>query len=127
MLNQNWFQDKRFVMFEDFAESQSFFDTETKNIYVVSEEYGQKGSNIIQEITPESFEYTPNYNKKFIGIKEKYRVTYTAQVDQTIEATSLEEAKKIAKNGTGEYENQAFESIYLSEIAFITDKDGNEV
>ena len=23
MLNQNWFQDKRFVMFEDFAESQS--------------------------------------------------------------------------------------------------------
>ena len=55
MLNQNWFQDKRFVMFEDFAESQSFFDTETKNIYVVSEEYGQKGSNIIQEITPESF------------------------------------------------------------------------
>ena len=73
MLNQNWFQDKRFVMFEDFAESQSFFDTETKNIYVVSEEYGQKGSNIIQEITPESFEYTPNYNryKKFIGIKKK--------------------------------------------------------
>lgn len=40
MLNQNWFQDKRFVMFEDFAESQSFFDIETKNIYVVSEEYG---------------------------------------------------------------------------------------
>ena len=65
--------------------------------------------------------------KKFIGIKEKYRVTYTAQVDQTIEATSLEEAKKIAKNGTGEYENQAFESIYLSEVAFITDKDGNEL
>ena len=129
MLNQNWFQDERFVMFEDFAESQSFFDTETKNIYVVSEEYGQKGSNIIQEITPESFEYTPNYNryKKLIGIKEKYRVTYTAQVDQTIEATSLEEAKKIAKNGTGEYENQAFESIYLSEVAFITDKDGSEL
>jgi len=129
MLNQNWFQDKRFVMFEGFAESQSFFDTETKNIYVVSEEYGQKGSNIIQEITPESFEYMPNYNryKKFIGIKEKYRATYTAQVDQTIEATSLEEAKKIAKNGTGEYKNQAFESIYLSEVAFITDEDGNEV
>ena len=129
MLNQNWFQDKRFVMFEDFAESQSFFDTETKNIYVVSEEYGQKGSNIIQEITPESFEYTPNYNryKKFIGIKEKYTVTYTAQVDQTIKASSLEEAKEIAKNGTGEYENQTFESIYLSEVAFITDKDANEV
>lgn len=33
----------------------------------------------------------------------------------------------MAKNGTGEYENQAFESIYLSEVAFITDKDGNEV
>lgn len=129
MLNQNWFQNKRFVMFEEYAESQSFFDTETGNIYVVLEEYGQKGSTIVQEITPESFEYTPNYNryKKFMGIKEKYRVTYTAQVNQTIEATSLEEAKKIAKNGTGEYENQAFEGIYLSEVAFITDRDGNEV
>lgn len=50
MLNQNWFQDERFIMFE---------------------EYGQKGSTIIQEITPDSFEHTPNYNryKKFIGIK----------------------------------------------------------
>ena len=64
---------------------------------------------------------------KNITHKEKYTVTYTAQVDQTIEASSLEEAKEIAKNGTGEYENQAFESIYLSEVAFITDKDGNEV
>lgn len=61
MLNQNWFQDKRFVMFEEYAESQSFFDTVTRNIYVVSEEYGQKGSTIVQEITPESFEYAPNY------------------------------------------------------------------
>ena len=129
MLNQNWFQDKKFIMFEDYGESQSFFDTKSGNIYVVSEEYGQKGSTIIQEITSKSFEYTPNYNryKKFMEIKEKYRVTYTAQVDQTIEASSLDEAKEIAKNGAGEYENQAFESIYLSEVAFITDKDGNEV
>ena len=81
MLNQNWFQDEKFVMFEEYAESQSFFDTESRNIYVVSEKYGQKGSTIIQEITPESFEYMPNYNryKKFMGIKEKYSVTYTAQ------------------------------------------------
>lgn len=129
MLNQNWFQDEKFVMFEEYAESQSFFDTESRNIYVVSEEYGQKGSTIIQEITPESFEYMPNYNryKKFMGIKEKYSVTYTAQIERTIEASSLEEAREIAKNGTGEYENQAFESAYLSEVAFITDKNGDEV
>lgn len=60
MLHQNWFMDKRFEMFEEYAESQSFYDTETKNIYVVSEEYGQKGSTIIQEITPGSFEYQSN-------------------------------------------------------------------
>lgn len=30
MLNQNWFQDERFIMFEEYAESQSFFDTENK-------------------------------------------------------------------------------------------------
>lgn len=74
MLHQNWFTDeKRFEMFEDYAESQSFYDTETKNIYVVLEEYGQKGSTIVQEITPESFEYASNiarYNEWKYGWKK---------------------------------------------------------
>ena len=123
------FMNPRYDQYEDYGETQSYYDLRTGIIYVVMEEYGMSGNNIIQEITPDSAKYKANYAryKKAKGIKEKYRVTYTAQVDQTIEATSLEEAKKIAKNGTGEYENQAFENIYLSEVAFITDKDGNEV
>ena len=63
MLQQNWFADSKFEMFEDYGDAQSFYDTETKNIYVVMEEYSQKVSNTIQEITPESEEYAPNYEK----------------------------------------------------------------
>lgn len=63
MLQQNWFADPKFEMFEDYGDVQSFYDTETKNIYVVMEEYGQKGSNTIQEITPDSEEYVANYEK----------------------------------------------------------------
>lgn len=129
ILADNIFMNSRYDQYEDYGKTQSYYDLRTGIIYVVMEEYGMSGSNIIQEITPDSAEYKANYAryKKARGIKEKYRVTYTAQVDQTIEASSLEEVKEIAKNGAGEYENQAFESIYLSEVAFITDKDGNEV
>lgn len=63
MLHQNWFMDKRFEMFEDYGESQSFYDTETKNIYIAFEEYGQKGSTIVQEITPDSNEYGINFDR----------------------------------------------------------------
>ena len=35
MLHQNWFMNPRFEMFEDYGESQSFYDTETGLIYVV--------------------------------------------------------------------------------------------
>lgn len=37
MLNQNWFYDKKFVMFNEYFDTQWFFDTESKSIYVVSE------------------------------------------------------------------------------------------
>lgn len=61
MIHQNWFMDeKRFKMFEEFFDTQTFYDTKTKNIYVVTDEFGQKGSTIIQEITSESSEYLPN-------------------------------------------------------------------
>ena len=56
MLHQNWCMNPRFEMFEDYGESQSFYDTETGVIYVVFEEYGMKGSTIIHEITKESIE-----------------------------------------------------------------------
>lgn len=73
MLQQNWFADSKFEMFEDYGDVQSFYDTETKNIYVVMEEYGQKGSNTIQEITPDSEEYAPNYGKYKEYMKNKYK------------------------------------------------------
>ena len=37
MLNQNWFTSENFVMFCDYTEYQLFYDTESKNIYEVSE------------------------------------------------------------------------------------------
>ena len=73
MLQQNWFADSKFEMFEDYGDVQSFYDTETKNIYVVMEEYGQKGSNTIQEITPDSEEYAPNYGKYKDYMENKYK------------------------------------------------------
>ena len=47
MLHQNWFMNPRFEMFEDYGESQSFYDTETGIIYVVFEEYGIVGLGIM--------------------------------------------------------------------------------
>ena len=73
MLQQNWFSDPKFEMFEDYGDVQSFYDTETKNIYVVMEEYGQKGSNTIQEITPDSEEYASNYEKYKEYMENKYK------------------------------------------------------
>ena len=101
MLHQNWFMNPRFEMFEDYGESQSFYDTETKNIYVVSEEYGQKGSTIVQEITLESFEYAPNIAryKAFKGVT--YNVKLVMSDEYTIEAHSKEEAEQIARDKFG--------------------------
>lgn len=38
MLQQNWFIDKRYVMFEDTCYLQCFFDLETECIYEVKED-----------------------------------------------------------------------------------------
>ena len=80
MLHQNWFMDERFEMFEEYAESQSFYDTETGNIYVVFEEYGMKGSTIIQEITPESMEYAPNIARYNEWKQKEFVVTFSAHI-----------------------------------------------
>ena len=106
MLHQNWFMNPRFEMFEDYGESQSFYDTETGIIYVVFEEYGMKGSTIIQEITPDSTEYKPNYEryKAFKGINHKvitYKVKLVMSDEYTIEAHSKEEAEKLARDKFG--------------------------
>ena len=101
MLHQNWFMNPKFEMFEDYGESQSFYDTETGVIYVVFEEYGMRGSTIIQEITPESMEYAPNFEryKAFKGIT--YKVKLVMSDEYTIEAHSKEEAEQIARDKFG--------------------------
>ena len=88
------FMNSRYDQYEDYGETQSYYDLRTGIIYVVMEEYGMSGNNIIQEITPDSAEYKANYAryKKARGIKEKYRVTYTAQHAQTIQPPSIEDA-----------------------------------
>ena len=101
MLHQNWFMNPRFEMFEDYGESQSFYDTETGIIYVVFEEYGMNGNTVIQEITPESTEYKPNYEryKAFKGIT--YKVKLVMSDEYIIEAHSKEEAEQIARDKFG--------------------------
>ena len=101
MLHQNWFMNPRFEMFEDYGESQSFYDTETGIIYVVFEEYGMRGSTFIQEITPDSAEYKLNHEryKAFKGIT--YKVKLVMSDEYTIEAHSKEEAEQIARDKFG--------------------------
>ena len=101
MLHQNWFMDERFEKFEEYAESESFFDTKNGNIYVVFEEYGMKGSTIIQEITEDSTEYKPNYEryKAFKGIT--YKVKLVMSDEYVVKAHSKEEAEKLARDKFG--------------------------
>ena len=115
MLHQNWFMNPRFEMFEDYGESQSFYDTETGIIYVVFEEYGMKGSTIIQEITEDSTEYKPNYEryKAFKGMT--YKVKLVMSDEYTIEAHSKEEAEKLARDKFG--------NDYLIDVVIITEME----
>ena len=115
MLHQNWFMNPRFEMFEDYGESQSFYDTETGIIYVVFEEYGMKGSTISQEITEDSTEYKPNYEryKAFKGIT--YKVKLVMSDEYIIEAHNKGEAEQIARDKVG--------SDYLIDDVIITEME----
>lgn len=135
MLNQNWFAAKNFVMFCDYTEYQLFYDTETKNIYEVSEGVMDRANTTIREFTPENPEYRrlhcayesflDSSNNASSGI---YTITFAAQVDVRVEADSPKEAKEKAEKMFGEYdETTPFHYTYLSDIVNITDKDRNEV
>ena len=101
MLHQNWFMSPRFEMFEDYGESQSFYDTETGVIYVVFEEYGMKGSTIIHDITEESIEYKPNYERYKAFKGKQYKVSLVMSEVYTITANTPEEAENIAREKFG--------------------------
>ena len=114
MLHQNWFMSPRFEMYEDYGESQSFYDTETGIINVVFEEYGMRGSTIIQESTPDSSEYKPNHEryKAFKGMT--YKVKLVMSDEYTIEAHSKEEAEQIAREKFGN--NYLIDDVIITEM-----------
>ena len=101
MLHQNWFMNPRFEMFEDYGDSQSFFDTETGIIYIVFEEYWQEGSTVIQEITEDSTGYKPNYERYRAFKGKKYKVNLVMSDEYIIEAHSPAEAEEIAREKFG--------------------------
>ena len=101
MLHQNWFMSPRFEMFEDYGESQSFYDLETGIIYIVFEEYGQKGSTVIQEITEDSIEYKPNYERYRAFKGKKYKVSLVMSDEYIVEAHNYAEAEQIARENFG--------------------------
>ena len=114
MLHQNWFMNPRFEMFEDYGESQSFYDTETGVIYVVFEEYGMKESTIIQEITKESTEYKPNYERYKVFKGMTYKVKLVMSDEYNSEAHSKEEAEQIAREKFGN--NYLIDDVIITEM-----------
>ena len=135
MLNQNWFTSENFVMFCDYTEYQLFYDTETKDIYEVSEGVMDRANTTIREFTPENPEYCRLYQayESFLNSSNKvrtgiYSVTFAAQVDVLVEADSPKDAREKAEKMFGEYDEiTPFHYTYLSDIMNVTDKDGNEV
>lgn len=122
-------------MFCDYTEYQLFYDTETKNIYEVSEGVMDRANTTIREFTPENPEYRRLHHayKSFLDSSNNassgiYTVTFAAQVDVIVEANSPKEAREKAKRMVGEYDESAnFHHTSLSDIMNITDKSGNEV
>ncbi len=114
MLHQNWFEDARFEKYEDYGESQSFYDLITKNIYVVFKEYGNNGSTIIQEITEESKEYKPNYERYKAFKGKQYKVSLVMSEVYTITANTPEEAANIAREKFGN--DHLIDEVIVNEI-----------
>ena len=103
MLCQNWFMNPKFEMFEDYGESQSFYDLETGVIYIVIEDTNDSGNTIIKEITEDSIDYKPNYERYKAFKGKKYKVKLVMSEEYTIEADNPSEAEEIARDKFGNY------------------------
>lgn len=101
MLCQNWFMNPKFEMFEDYGESQSFYDLETGVIYVVYGDSNDSGNTFIKEITEDSIDYKPNYERYKAFKGKKYKVKLVMSEEYTIEADNPNEAEEIARAKLG--------------------------
>lgn len=60
MISQNWFSNNNFIMFNEYYETQIFFDTNSDNIYIVAENNDDNTINIT-ELNPSSTNYDKYY------------------------------------------------------------------
>ena len=114
MLCQNWFMNPKFEMFEDYGESQSFYDTETGVIYIVYEDTNGSGNTIIKEITEDSIDYKPNYERYKAFKGKRYKVKLVMSEEYTIEADNPSEAEEIARDKFGN--NYLIEDVIVTEV-----------
>ena len=114
MLCQNWFMNPKFEMFEDYGESQSFYDLETGVIYIVIEDTNDSGNTIIKEITEDSIDYKPNYERYKAFKGKKYKVKLVMSEEYTIEADNPSEAEEIARDKFGN--NYLIDDVIVTEV-----------
>lgn len=114
MLCQNWFMNPKFEMFEDYGESQSFYDLETGVIYVVYGDSNDSGNTFIKEITEDSFDYKPNYERYKAFKGKKYKVKLVMSEEYTIEADNPSEAEEIARDKFGN--NYLIDDVIVTEV-----------
>ena len=114
MLCQNWFMNPKFEMFEDYGESQSFYDLETGVIYIVIEDTNDSGNTIIKEITEDSIDYKPNYERYKAFKGKKYKVKLVMSEEYTIEADNPSEAEEIARDKFGN--NTLIDDVIVTEV-----------
>ena len=99
MLQENWFANPRFEMFEDYGSYQSFYNTETGIIYTVNE--FADGEIEVREITEDSHNYQAFYKRYKAFKQKKYKVTLYMTEEYTIEADTKEQAEKLAREKLG--------------------------
>lgn len=99
MLQENWFANPKFEMFEDYGSYQSFYNIENGIIYTVNE--FSDGEIEVREITEDSHNYNLFYERYKAFKKKKYKVTLYMTEEYTIEASSEREAEKLAREQFG--------------------------
>lgn len=99
MLQEKWFANPRFEMFEDYGSYQSFYNTENGIIYTVNE--FADGEIEVREITEDSCNYKIFYERYKTFKQKKYKVTLYMTEEYTIEADTKEQAEKLAREKLG--------------------------